>query len=64
MVQAVSGQFLTFLVSKSIAGRIGWKVMAEQENIDLQTNQAGVAAVMERIRYKAGLACAFCKSFL
>ena len=44
------GQEVTFLIKKSLSGRIGWKIMPEDENINLK-NMACIEQVMERIRW-------------
>ena len=44
------GQEVTFLIAKSLSGRIGWKIMAEDEKLNMRINSAWVEQVMERIR--------------
>merc|ERR1711970_447199 len=46
---SLSGQEVTFLISKSLSGRIGWKIMPEDETIQLQGLHC-LEQVMERIR--------------
>ena len=47
---ALSGQEVTFLIAKTMSGRIGWKIMPEDENINIRMNREGVDQVMQRIR--------------
>ena len=42
---------MIFLISKTMSGRIGWKIMAEDENINIRMNREGVEQVMQRIRW-------------
>ena len=44
------GQEVTFLVKKSLSGRIGWKVMPEDDNLNLKMNASIMGQVMARIR--------------
>ena len=44
------GQEVTFLVKKSLSGRIGWKVMPEDDNLNLRMNASIMGQVMARIR--------------
>eukprot|EP00092_Neocalanus_flemingeri_P001436 GFUD01001534.1.p1 GENE.GFUD01001534.1~~GFUD01001534.1.p1 ORF type:complete len:196 (-),score=72.29 GFUD01001534.1:121-708(-) len=44
------GQEVTFLIKKSLAGRIGWKIMPEDEKMNMKMNKECVEQVMERIR--------------
>lgn len=41
---------VTFIVRKSILGRVGWKIMPEDENLDLKMNKDILRQVLERIR--------------
>jgi len=41
---------VTFIVRKSMLGRIGWKIMPEDENLDLKMNKDILGQVLERIR--------------
>ena len=45
------GQEVTFLIKKSLSGRIGWKIMPEDEKLNIKINKACVEQVMERIRW-------------
>eukprot|EP00092_Neocalanus_flemingeri_P046264 GFUD01052027.1.p1 GENE.GFUD01052027.1~~GFUD01052027.1.p1 ORF type:complete len:199 (+),score=70.60 GFUD01052027.1:103-699(+) len=44
------GQEVTFLIKKSLSGRIGWKIMPEDEKMNLKINKECVGQVMEKIR--------------
>ena len=44
------GQEVTFLIRKSTSGRIGWKIMPEDETLILRMNCGCVEQVMQRIR--------------
>ena len=44
------GQEVTFLIRKSMSGRIGWKIMPEDETLNLRMNCGCVEQVMQRIR--------------
>ena len=44
------GQEVTFLVRRSLAGRLGWKIMPEDETVDLKVNYGCVEQVMQIIR--------------
>ena len=46
------GQEVTFLIRKSLSGRIGWKIMPEDESLNLRINFGCVEQVMQRIRYR------------
>ena len=48
---ALTGQEVVFLISKTMSGRIGWKIMAEDENINIRMNREGLEQVMQRIRW-------------
>ena len=45
------GQEVTFLVRRSLAGRLGWKIMPEDETVDLKVNCGCVDQVMQIIRW-------------
>jgi len=44
------GQEVTFLIKKSLSGRIGWKIMPEEEELNLKINPAVLQQVMDQIR--------------
>ena len=46
----LKGQEVTFLIKKSLSGRIGWKIMSEDETLNMNMCSACVEQVMERIR--------------
>ena len=46
----LKGQEVTFLIKKSLSGRIGWKIMPEDETLNMKMCSACVEQVMERIR--------------
>jgi len=44
------GTEVTFLIRKSMSGRIGWKIMPEDENLNLRLNKNILEEVMSRVR--------------
>ena len=42
---------MIFLIAKTMSGRVGWKIMAEDENINIRMNREGVEQVMQRLRW-------------
>ena len=46
----LTGQEVTFLLAKTLSGRMGWKIMTEDEELSLRINIKGVEQVMRRIR--------------
>lgn len=46
----LTGTEVTFLVKKSLSGRIGWKIMPEDDNLNLKINAQILEQVMARIR--------------
>jgi hypothetical protein len=44
------GQEVTFLIRRSMSGRIGWKIIPEDETLNLRMNCGCVEQVMQRIR--------------
>ena len=49
----LTGQEVTFLLAKTLSGRMGWKIMTEDEELSLRINGKGVEQVMRRIRLAA-----------
>ena len=48
---SLSGQEVIFLIAKTMSGRVGWKIMAEDENMNMRMNREWVDQVMQRIRW-------------
>jgi len=48
--EPVSGQEVTFRIKKSTLGRIGWKIMPEDDSMNLKMNQDILNQVLDRIR--------------
>ena len=48
----LTGKEVTFLIKKSLSGRIGWKIMPEDDNLNLKINATILEQVMARIRWK------------
>ena len=46
----LTGREITFLIKKSVGGRVGWKIMPEEENLNLKINRHVLETVMNRIR--------------
>ena len=46
----VSGEWVTFIIRKSVAGRNGWKIMTENENLNFRVNKDSVNILTEKIR--------------
>ena len=44
------GKEVTFLIRKSMSGRIGWKIMPEDETLNLRMNRGCMEQIMQRIR--------------
>ena len=44
------GQEVTFLIRRSMSGRIGWKIMPEDETLNLRMNCGCLEQIMQRIR--------------
>ena len=44
------GQEVSFTIKKSLSGRVGWKIMPEEENLNLRVNASVLEQVMNRIR--------------
>ena len=47
---SVAGQEVTFRVKKSTLGRVGWRIMPEDDSLNLKMNQDILNQVLERIR--------------
>ena len=41
------------MLAKTLSGRMGWKIMTEDEELSLRINGKGVEQVMRRIRLAA-----------
>ena len=48
----LTGKEVTFLIKKSLSGRIGWKIMPEDDNLNLKINATILEQVMARIRWE------------
>ena len=48
----LTGKEVTFLIKKSMSGRIGWKIMPEDDNLNLKINATILEQVMNRIRWE------------
>ena len=46
----MTGKEVSFLIKKSLSGRSGWKIMPEDDNLNLKINTRILEQVMERIR--------------
>ena len=46
----MAGQEVTFKIKKSTLGRIGWKIMPEDDSLNLKMNKDILNQVLERIR--------------
>jgi len=46
----LTGKEVTFLIKKSLSGRVGWKIMPEDDNLNLKINATILEQVMARIR--------------
>jgi len=46
----ISGEWVTFIIKKTTLGRNGWKIMTENENMNLRVNREIIDLVTERIR--------------
>merc|ERR1711936_434861 len=46
----LTGKEVTFLIKKSLSGRVGWKIMPEDDNLNLKINATILEQVMSRIR--------------
>ena len=49
--EPIPGQEVTFKIKKSTLGRIGWKIIPEDDTLNLKMNQDILTQVLERIRY-------------
>ena len=47
----IRGEWVTFLIKKSVIGRNGWKIMTENEAMNLRLNRETIEMVTEKIRY-------------
>ena len=48
----IRGEWVTFLIRKSVLGRSGWKIMTENENMNLRLNRETIEMVTEKIRWR------------
>ena len=46
----IKAEWVTFLIRKSVVGRNGWKIMTENENMNLRVNRETIEMVTEKIR--------------
>merc|ERR1719430_1928928 len=46
----VAGQEVTFKIKKSTLGRIGWRIMPEDDSLNMKMNQEILNQVLEKIR--------------
>ena len=46
----IKGEWVTFIIKKTTLGRNGWKIMTENENMNLRMNREIIDMVTERIR--------------
>ena len=46
----IRGEWVTFLIRKSLTGRSGWRIMTENENMNLRVNRETIEMVTEKIR--------------
>merc|ERR1711936_704850 len=46
----LTGKEVSFLIKKSMSGRVGWKIMPEDDNLNLKINATILEQVMSRIR--------------
>ena len=44
-------EWVTFLIKKSLIGRNGWKIMTENEEMNLRLNRETIEMVTEKIRW-------------
>ena len=51
----IRGEWVTFLIKKSVIGRNGWKIMTENEAMNLRLNRETIEMVTEKIRYHGRL---------
>ena len=49
---SVAGQEVAFRIKKSTLGRIGWRIMPEDDSLNLKMNQDILNQVLEKIRYE------------
>ena len=47
----VAGKEVTFKVKKSTLGRIGWRIMPEDDSLNMKMNQEILNQVLEKIRF-------------
>ena len=45
----MTGKEITFRVKKSTLGRVGWKIMPEDDSLNLKMNKEILSQVLERI---------------
>ena len=48
--EPVSGEWVTFVIRKSMTGRMGWKIMTENENMNFRVNRDTIDTITEKIR--------------
>ena len=48
----LTGEHVTFILAKSLTGRVGWKIMAEDEKLNLMVNRKVLEQVISRIRWE------------
>ena len=48
--EPVSGEWVTFVIRKSVTGRMGWKIMTENENMNFRVNRDTIENLTEKIR--------------
>lgn len=46
----LTGKEVSFLIKKSMSGRVGWKIMPVDDNLNLKINATILEQVMSRIR--------------
>ena len=51
----LAGQEVTFILAKSLAGRVGWKIMTEDEKLNLRVNWEVLEQVISRIRWEMSM---------
>ena len=50
----LTGKEVSFLIKKSMSGRVGWKIVPEDDNLNLKINATILEQVMSRIRWNQG----------
>lgn len=48
--EPVRGEWVTFVIRKSLTGRMGWKIMTDNEDMNLRLNKDTIEMVTEKIR--------------